>query len=248
MSGHVVVVGAGLGGLAAAVAMNGVGWDVTVLERAAELAEVGAGVGPWPNAVGALQRIDPDLVRVLRGRSALRGVAGLRSAGGRWLVRLDASQIERRYGSPILLPSRPELLALLAARVPAGSVRLGCTVRGARPTNSRAVVSGVGPAGEFEIDTDLVVAADGVHSSLRALVDPRAAARYAGHTAWRALVPAALAPRVADSGDSWGRGRRFGYAPMGDGGVTGSRRRWPRRAAQSVRASCDAVRALRRLA
>jgi 2-polyprenyl-6-methoxyphenol hydroxylase-like FAD-dependent oxidoreductase len=53
MSGQVVVVGAGLGGLAAAVAMNGVGWDVTVLERAAELAEVGAGVGLWPNAVGA---------------------------------------------------------------------------------------------------------------------------------------------------------------------------------------------------
>ena len=122
MSGHVVVVGAGLGGLAAAVAMNAVGWDVTVLERAAELAEVGAGVGLWPNAVGALQRIDPALVRVLRGPSARRGGAGRRSAGGRWLVRLDASQIERRYGSPILLPSRPELLALLAARVPAGSV------------------------------------------------------------------------------------------------------------------------------
>jgi 2-polyprenyl-6-methoxyphenol hydroxylase-like FAD-dependent oxidoreductase len=85
MSGHVVVAGAGLGGLAAAVAMNGVGWDVTVLERAAELAEVGAGVGPWPNAVGALQRIDPDLVRVLRGRSALRALpACARLAAAGW--------------------------------------------------------------------------------------------------------------------------------------------------------------------
>src|SRR5215469_17488956 len=51
--GHAVVAGAGLGGLAAAVALQGAGWDVTVLERAAELAEVGAGVGLWPNAVCA---------------------------------------------------------------------------------------------------------------------------------------------------------------------------------------------------
>jgi len=127
--------------------------------------------------------------------------------------------MEQRYGSPILLPARPELQGLLAARVPADAVRHGCTVRAAGPAGSRAVVSGVGPVGGFEVEADLVVAADGVHSSLRALVDPRAAARHAGHTAWRALVPAALASRVADSGDSWGRGQRFGYAPMGDGGV-----------------------------
>lgn len=219
VSGQAVVAGAGIGGLAAAVALHGVGWDVTVLERAPELAEVGAGVSVWPNAVRALQSIDPDLVRVLRVRSALQGMVGLRSAGGRWLARLDASWIEQRYGSPILLVARPELHGLLAALVPAGAVRLGSTVRGAWPAGSRVVVSGDGPDGGFVIETDLVVAADGVHSSLRALVDPRAAARYAGHTAWRALVPSALAPRVTDGGDTWGKGRRFGYAQMGDGGV-----------------------------
>jgi len=218
VSGHAVVAGAGIGGLAAAVALRGAGWDVTVLERAPVLAEVGAGVSLWPNAVCALRSIDPDLVRVLRPRSALQGDAGLRSAGGRHLARLDPSRIEQRYGCPVLLVARPALHALLAGRVPA-AVRVGCTVRGARTDGSRAVVTGDGPAGCFEIETDLVVAADGVYSSLRALVDPRAAARYAGHTAWRALVPPALAPPVTDAGDTWGQGRRFGYARMGDGGV-----------------------------
>lgn len=82
--GHAVVAGAGIGGLAAAVALHSAGWDVTVLERAPELAEVGAGVGLWPNAVRALQLIDPELERVLR-RWALEGAAGVRSAGaGGW--------------------------------------------------------------------------------------------------------------------------------------------------------------------
>lgn len=219
VTGHAVVAGAGIGGLAAAVALRGAGWDVTVLERAPVLAEVGAGVSLWPNAVRALRSIDPDLVRVLRPWSAVQGDAGLRSADGRDLARFDPSWIEQRYGSPVLLVARPALHALLAGRVPAAAVRLGCTVRGARSDGSRAVVTGDGPSGSFEIQTDLVVAADGVHSSLRALVDPRAAARYAGHTAWRALVPAALAPPVTDAGDTWGQGRRFGYARMGDGGV-----------------------------
>jgi 2-polyprenyl-6-methoxyphenol hydroxylase-like FAD-dependent oxidoreductase len=219
VGGHAVVVGGGIGGLAAAVALHGVGWDVTVLERAPELAEVGAGVSLWPNAVRALQSIDPGLARVLSGRWALQGAAGVRATGGRWLVRMDASWIQQRYGVPVLLVARPELHMMLAGLVPAGAVRLGCTAQNARAAGSRAVVSGIGPTGGFEIETDLVVAADGVHSALRRFVDPRAAARYAGHTAWRALVPPALAPQVAESGDTWGPGRRFGYAPMGDGRV-----------------------------
>ena len=217
--GHAVVVGSGIGGLAAAAGLYGAGWDVTVLEQAPVLAEAGAGVGLWPNAVRALQVIGPDLVPGLRARWVLRGVAGVRSADGRWLVRMDLSWIENRYGVPVLVLPRAELHTRLAGLVPVGAVRLGCTARAAYPAGSRTVVSGGGPAGEFTIETDLVVAADGVHSTMRPLVDPHAAARYAGHTAWRALVPSSLAPPVADSGDTWGRGRRFGYAPMGNGDV-----------------------------
>jgi 2-polyprenyl-6-methoxyphenol hydroxylase-like FAD-dependent oxidoreductase len=161
---HAVVVGGGIGGLAAAVALGGAGWEVTVLERAAELAEVGAGVSLWPNGLRALGSIDPGLVQVLRDRWALRGVAGVRSAGGRWLVRLDASWIEQRYGIAVLLVARPELHSRLAGLVPAGAVRLGCTVRDVRSAGWRAVVTGLGPADGFGIETDLVVAADGVHS------------------------------------------------------------------------------------
>jgi 2-polyprenyl-6-methoxyphenol hydroxylase-like FAD-dependent oxidoreductase len=92
----------------------------------------------------------------------------------------------------------------------------GC---GARRAGPRAVVTGDGPAGRFEIQADLVVAADGVRSALREFVDRRAATRYAGHTAWRALIPSARVPQVSDSSDTWCQGERFGYARMGDGRV-----------------------------
>jgi len=219
VSGHAVVAGAGFGGLAAAAALRGVGWDVVVVERAPELAEVGAGVGLWPNAVRALEVIDPDLARLLVRRWALRGEMGLRSAEGRWLARLDGSWFEQRYGSPVVLVARPVLLTLLAELGPVATMLLSSTIGSARCTASRAVACGHAPAGGFEIETDLVVAADGVHSALRPLVDPRASARYAGHTAWRALIPAGLAPHVAGSSDTWGQGQRFGYAPLSDGRV-----------------------------
>jgi hypothetical protein len=68
-------------GLAADVALHDVGWAVTVLKRAAELAEAGPG-SACDRMLNTLQWIDPGLVRVLHGRLALQGVAGLRSAGG----------------------------------------------------------------------------------------------------------------------------------------------------------------------
>jgi 2-polyprenyl-6-methoxyphenol hydroxylase-like FAD-dependent oxidoreductase len=213
------VVGGGIGGLAAAVGLRSVGWDVSVLERAPELREAGAGVGLWPNAIHALESINANLARALRQRWALQGTMGTHAAGGRWLVRLDGSWVEQRYGAPVVAVARPALLALLTGLVPDGAVHLGCTVKGARRAGPRAVVTADGPAGRFEIPADLVVAADGVRSSLRELVDPRAAARYAGHAAWRALIPSARAPQVTDSSDTWGQGGRFGYARMGDGRV-----------------------------
>ncbi len=72
-----VVVGAGIGGLSAAIGLRRVGWQVTMLERAAEFAPVGAGITLWPNAIGALAglgvRLDADAVPA----------GGIRTSGGR---------------------------------------------------------------------------------------------------------------------------------------------------------------------
>ncbi len=93
-----LVVGAGIGGLTAAVALHRRGWRVTVLERAADLTPVGAGIGLAPNAQRALDVVGlGDRVRAL---SAWQGDGGMRTPGGRWLVRTDAAAAAARFGGP----------------------------------------------------------------------------------------------------------------------------------------------------
>ena len=202
-----IIVGGGIGGLATALALGQRGWQVEVLERAAEFGEVGAGLSLWPNALRAL-----DLLGVggsVRGQAGLAGQAGIRTATGRWLARTDTAEIERRYG-PTAMIHRADLLGVLRAAVPGEALRGGITVRAVRPDGTVTHSGG-------ESSADLIVGADGIRSVTRTSLLPGAAApRYAGYTAWRMVTPPVP---VGDSGESWGAGERFGYAPLPDGRI-----------------------------
>src|SRR5712691_1362756 len=195
-----IVVGAGIGGLTAAVALRRRGWDVTVLERAATLEPVGAGLGLAPNALHALDAI--GLGDEVRRFSAVQGQGGLRRPGGRWLVRTDLGAVAVRFGDPQLMALRADLVGLLAASLPDGVLRTGVTVTSLD-----------------ELDADLVVAADGIGSRLRAALFPdHPGPRYSGFTAWRFVAPAP--PRGASPvqpAETWGRGAIFGAFPLADG-------------------------------
>ena len=110
------VAGAGIGGLATAVALQQQGVPVVVHDRASELTPVGAGISVWPNAVLALESLG---VSGLRGGSIPRGGAGLYRWDGEPLATNAGEAIERRYGAPLVLLHRAELQqALLRALAP----------------------------------------------------------------------------------------------------------------------------------
>ena len=202
-----IMVGGGIAGLASAVALARRGWQVEVLERAPGFTEVGAGLSLWPNALRALDGL--GVGELVRGRSVLEGQAGIRDAAGRWLSRADTAELERRYGRTAMI-HRADLLAVLLAAVPGQALRPGVTVTGVRPDGT--VVHSAG-----ESRADLVVGADGVHSVTRTSVWPDGPGpRYAGYTAWRLVTPPVP---VTEASESWGRGERFGYAPLPDGRV-----------------------------
>jgi 2-polyprenyl-6-methoxyphenol hydroxylase-like FAD-dependent oxidoreductase len=202
-----IIVGGGIGGLASALALIKEGWQVEVLERAPEFTEAGAGLSLWPNALRALDAL--GVGEPVRGLAALEGQGGIRDAAGRWLSRTDTAELERRYG-PVAMIHRADLLAVLRAAVPAGALHPLVTVTGVRPDGTVLHSGG-------ESRADLVVGADGVRSVTRQSVWPDVPGRrYAGYTSWRTVsrpVP------VAESSESWGRGERFGYAPLPDGRV-----------------------------
>jgi 2-polyprenyl-6-methoxyphenol hydroxylase-like FAD-dependent oxidoreductase len=199
-----VIVGGGIGGLATAVALGRRGWEVEVLERAPAFTEVGAGLSLWPNGLRALDAL--DLGDSVRARASLEGQAGIREASGRWLLRTDAAAMKRRFG-PTVMVHRADLLEMLRAALPPDVLRPGIAV-----TQVRADATVVHSDGESS--GELVVGADGVRSTVRRSIWPDAPSpRYVGYTAWRVVTgPVA----VGESAESWGRGQRFGYAPLPD--------------------------------
>jgi len=207
-----VVVGGGLGGLTAAVALHQRDWQVRVFERALSLEPVGAAISVWPNALRALDVL--SLGDAVRKQATLSGPGGIRIPNGRWLTRLDlGTAIESRFGDPLVLVHRAELVDLLVGALPPEVVRTGVTVSGVNPgePDERATVA----TDRGDVDADLVVAADGIRSGLRRAVFPDAEdARYAGYTAWRMVVP--RPPGVTTGFETWGRrGCRFAVFPLG---------------------------------
>ncbi|MGW0203225.1 FAD-dependent monooxygenase [Nonomuraea sp. NPDC003201] len=236
-----VVVGGGIGGLAAAIALHRIGWRVTVLERTLEFGEIGAGLALWPNATRALAALGlADRIRAIAG---VETAGGVRDRAGRWLFRTDNADMARRHGWPLLMVHRAELVRVLVAALPADLLRPGIQVRAVRPDGDEVVVEyrdvrarvdgagakrragGAWPDNEGvvvghrggQVRADLVVGADGIRSRVRRQGWPEARApRYAGCTAWRA-VTGPLGGRGAEGAVFWGRGERFGFAALPGG-------------------------------
>jgi len=206
-----IIIGGGIGGLCAALALRRAGVAATVYEAAPGPRTEGAALSLWPNAIRALDRLGVGAaVRALGVPDPYGG--RIATSRGRTLAAMSAESIAARFGAPVLVVGRAEFGALLAAALPAGTVRYGmplavCSWHGADPVTARFV-------GGARARADLLVGADGLGSTIRRLLHPQVVPRYAGYTAWRAIVPFEQA-RVPLWGEVWGRGARFGIAPVG---------------------------------
>ncbi|KUL43901.1 FAD-dependent monooxygenase [Streptomyces regalis] len=213
-SSRAIVIGGGIGGLTAAVALHRGGWDVTVLERAPSLEPVGAGISLAPNSLRALDVI--GLGDEIRDLAAWQGDGGLRTPPGRWLSRTDADTVAERFGGPLVLLHRATLINSLASRLPSEAVRTGVAATLADPgdTDRPARVA----TADGELEAGLVVAADGIRSAVRrALFPGHPGTVYSGFTTWRVVIPV---PGVEfASHETWGRGRIWGSHPLKDGRV-----------------------------
>jgi 2-polyprenyl-6-methoxyphenol hydroxylase-like FAD-dependent oxidoreductase len=203
---RVVVVGAGMGGLSAAVALLRAEVDLVVLEQAPALQEVGAGLSLWPNAVHALRHLDVwDAVEAL---GAHIGRGDVLDRRGVLLHGSSTRPVEERFGAPVTMVHRADLQSLLRASLHGEQLRLG--VRCVRVDQDASGVEVVLSDGSVERG-DVAVGADGLRSVVRASTLADGPPGYSGLTAWRAVVTvdAPLAARVAGS-ESWGDGSVFG--------------------------------------
>ena len=195
---QVVIAGGGIGGLAAALACARQGVAVQLLERAAQLSEVGAGIQIGPNVTRILQAwgLQDALARVaafpqrLQARDAQTGqVLGSLRLGER---------VQALYGAPYATIHRADLHALLwdAAQAAGVQTALGQTIAGWSESTEGVVVQS---ASGQSWQADALVGADGVWSTVRQQLLADAPARFTGHLAFRALVPQADLPSALRS-------------------------------------------------
>ena len=187
---HVAIAGAGIAGLAAALCLAARGFQVSVLERAEKLEEVGAGIQLSPNATRLLERL--GLLAAAEGAAVKPACIALRRADSlRVIAAVPLGEAAtRRWRAPYLTIHRADLHDILAQATrahPAIALRTGVTIRAARlsPTGN-ALLTESGDA----IACDLAVGADGVRSALRGAGGLARPDRFSGYVAWRATVPA----------------------------------------------------------
>ena len=181
------IVGAGIGGLAAAIALRRAGHDVIVFEQARQFARVGADINLTPNAVRALDGLGVgEAARVTAARPSHRISRSYDS--GEETSRLEmADTAEQKYGAPQLTIHRADLLAALADIFPAERVQLG-----KRATKIAQDADGVQI--DFEDGSSqrlgALLGADGIHSVVRTAMFGAESPRFTGIVAYRAVVPA----------------------------------------------------------
>ena len=213
---RVGIVGAGIGGLTAAIALRARAVEVAVFEQAPEPRALGAGLHLWSNAVRALREIGAwDAIEPVSVPVATEQVLTSR---GRLMAEWDVATASREIGAPSIGLNRPDLLSALLKTAGPDVLRLGRRVLGFSDDGAGVTLrfEDGGPGERF----DALVGADGIHSLVRAQIHGASPPVYRGYTTWRTLVPAddALAPPGLLR-QYWGRGVRFVFFPAGPGQI-----------------------------
>jgi len=196
---RIAVIGGGIGGLTAAQALLRRGFEVIVFESTPELKEIGAGVALGPNAMKALRSLDLEQpVREVGWESEYGLLRNWKT--GRIISRSPRRGfLLERYGATGCTVHRADLLDVLAAALPRDIVQLGKRCISVSSDENVAVARFTDGS---EIEADVVVGADGIHSAVRASLFGPDAPRFTGKICWRCLVPVDAVPGGLPSTDS----------------------------------------------
>ena len=182
---RVAIIGGGIGGLTAANTLSRAGIEVAVYEAAAELREIGAGVALHANAMRVLRAIGvEDAVRKVAGRSQWQITRNWKT--GRVISKSSRQQQAAAFGLLGATVHRADLLDVLADALPAGIVTLGRRCTEVLPDGDTAVARF---ADGGEIEADIIVGADGIHSPVRASLFGPDAPRFTGKICYRSVIP-----------------------------------------------------------
>lgn len=209
----IAIIGGGIGGLCAAIALQQKGFDAQVYEKAPQLKALGAGISLSANAVLALRQISLDKEMIEAGH-VLRHMRIL-DENGKHIAHTNLEPVEREFGAVNFSIHRAVLHEILMEHLTPGSLHLDKALNRFQQDEKSVHCT-------FEDGTKVkagaMIAFDGIHSAVRKQLMPDLKIRYAGYTCWRAIidyVPEGWKDHQAT--ETWGRNGRFGIVPIGNG-------------------------------
>lgn len=205
----IAIVGGGIGGLTAALALRQAGYESEVFEQAPALLDVGAAIAIWPNAMRVLDRLQLA-AKILEQAGVMEEIRWLDQRG--WLInRVSIAG----YKYPAVAVHRADLQHTLLTALPETSIHLGCELVNYAERGDKIVTTF---ANGDSIDSDLLIGADGIHSCVRSQFINDNDPIDRGYTVWRGIAP--FVPSNIPSATAiefHGRGKRFGIGPVGPG-------------------------------
>ena len=214
-----LVVGSGVAGVTAAHALLQIDWDVTVFEKAPDVRKlyVGSGIHLWNNTMRAVKMLEmDDRVAAVSGRGAVVENMKFFTPKGRLLANVKTGELGRKIGGDCVGVNRAELLPALAEALPPGTIEPNSELASYEHDGSSVTIR---LADGREERGDVLVGADGLHSTVRRLMlgglEPP---RYSGYTIWQGMITKAsteLAP-LGDFPLVYGPGLRFCYYRVDD--------------------------------
>ncbi len=209
---QVVIVGAGIAGLTAAIALDRAGIEVLVVERATALTQAGTALSLWPNALAALD--DIGLRQVVIGIGNPEPAGTVRDSSGRMLITVNQGSLSPDAYAQTLIVRRSDLQHLLLDAASHLPIRLNTPAERIRPKHDSVAVD---LASGGSIRASVVLACDGIRSISRTLVD-NPPLTYRGRTSWRALLEDG-ADLATTATLTVGGGNQFIAGPLRDGAV-----------------------------
>ena len=203
---QIAIIGGGIGGLTAALALRQSGFDAEVFEQAPALLDVGAAIAIWPNAMCVLEQLQLS-GKILEKAGVMKEI--------RWLDQ-DGFLISRvALEKTAVALHRADLQATLLHSFPAESIHLDHSFVSYKQHGDKTIATF---ANGDSIDADFLIGADGIHSDVRAQLIKDGEPVNRGYTVWRGISPAI--PSLIPPGTAieiHGRGKRFGIGPVGLG-------------------------------
>jgi 2-polyprenyl-6-methoxyphenol hydroxylase-like FAD-dependent oxidoreductase len=210
MIDEITIIGGGIAGLTASIALSRIGKTPVLLEAAPSLKATGAGLGLGANAVKAFGKlgIADDVIQHGRVLQAFIIYDQL----GKALTKTDSAALSEKYGTSNFTIHRAELYEALLSKIDPRSIHTHKRVVDVeRGEDSVTLRFQDGSAHE----TRFLVAADGIHSVVRNKLLPDSEPRYAGYTCWRAVIDNANL-NLDEASETWGTQKRFGIVPLAD--------------------------------